>query len=92
MGEHRDNEKQLKKFAPIAALSFGEVRDIVFKHKDARGKNRTRNIPPVTVPLEHGSVLLMEHPTNEYWYHSVPVRAKVNNVRINLTFRQMKKK
>ena len=93
MGEHRDDETDLMKGAPIASLTFGQARDFVFKHKDARGKNAKRkDIGPVTVCLEHGSLLNMKHPTNSEWYHSLPVRKKVHGVRVNLTFRQMKVK
>lgn len=92
MGEHRDDEKDLVQKAPIASLSFGQVRDFIFKHKDSRGKDSTRKINPVKLELEHGSALLMEWPTNQFWYHSLPVRKKAPNIRINLTFRNMNKK
>lgn len=93
MGEHRDDETDLITGAPIASVTFGRARDFVFKHKDARGKNATRkDISPVTVCLEHGSLLIMKHPTNSEWYHSLPVRKKVSGVRVNLTFRQMRVK
>ena len=93
IGEHRDDETDLVREAPIASLTFGQARDFVFKHKDARGKNATRkDISPVTVCLEHGSLLNMKHPTNSEWYHSLPVRKKAHGVRVNLTFRHMKVK
>ena len=93
MGEHRDDESDLITGAPIASVTFGQARDFVFKHKDARGKKATRkDIRPVTVCLEHGSLLVMKHPTNSEWYHSLPVRKRVHGVRVNLTFRQMKVK
>lgn len=60
MGEHRDDESDLIRGAPIASLTFGQARDFVFKHKDARGKKASRkDISPVTVCLEHGSLLVM---------------------------------
>lgn len=89
IGEHRDDEKDLEKFSPIASLSLGQARDFIFKHGDARGKKRTRNIDTVQVCLESGTLLLMNYPTNVYWYHSVPVRKKLHEPRINLTFRKM---
>lgn len=93
MGEHRDDESDLIKGAPIASVTFGQARDFVFKHKDSRGKNATRkDIRPVTLCLEHGSLLAMKHPTNSEWYHSLPVRKRALGVRINLTFRRMKVK
>lgn len=92
MGEHRDDEKDLVQDAPIASLSFGQTRDFIFKHKDSRGAKCLRKIDPVKLELEHGSLLLMEWPTNKFWYHSLPIRKKAPNVRINLTFRKMMKK
>ena len=93
IGEHRDDESDLIKGAPIASVTLGCARDFVFKHKDARGKKATRkDICPVTLCLEHGSLLVMKHPTNTEWYHSLPVRKRVHGVRVNLTFRRMKGK
>ncbi|CAD0196560.1 unnamed protein product [Chrysodeixis includens] len=90
MGEHRDNEPELDPTAPIASISFGQERTFVLKHRDARkpGKDK-KPIPPVKLELEHGSILLMNPPTNEIWYHSLPTRKKLLGARINLTFRKM---
>ncbi|XP_029829149.2 DNA oxidative demethylase ALKBH2 [Ixodes scapularis] len=85
IGEHRDNEKDLDQSAPIASLSFGQARDFVLKHGDARRK--VRHVDPVKISLEHGSLLLMNSPTNQYWYHSLPPRKSALSVRVNLTFR-----
>ncbi|KAH3888834.1 DNA oxidative demethylase ALKBH2-like [Dreissena polymorpha] len=89
MGEHRDDEKDLVFGHPIASLSLGQSRDFLFKHADARGKNATRSIETVKILLEHGSLLMMKHPTNVFWYHSLPQRKRLMNVRINMTFRMM---
>ncbi|CAL1616029.1 unnamed protein product [Knipowitschia caucasica] len=89
MGEHRDDEKELDPLCPIASLSFGAVRDFIFRHKDSRGKNSQQYIEPVKLELAHGSLLLMNPPTNTYWYHSLPIRKKVTTPRINLTFRRI---
>lgn len=89
MGEHRDDEKDLVHGYPIASLSLGQPRDFVFRHADSRGKNATLKIEPVKLELQHGSLLMMKHPTNTFWYHSLPQRKKLTNVRINMTFRKM---
>ncbi|XP_013383204.1 DNA oxidative demethylase ALKBH2 isoform X1 [Lingula anatina] len=89
MGEHKDDEKDLDPYAPIASLSLGQQRDFVFKHGESRGKGAKRKIDPVKVELASGSLLLMKYPTNRYWYHCLPVRRNAPNVRINMTFRQM---
>ena len=89
MGEHRDDEKDLVAGYPIASLSLGQPRDFIFKHADCMGKDATRKIDPVKIELENGSLLLMKHPTNIYWYHSLPPRKRLKDIRINMTFRKM---
>lgn len=87
MGEHRDDEKELDQKTPIASVSLGQHRDFIFRHKDARGGHG--KIEPVKILLNNGSLLLMNEPTNTYWYHSLPQRKKLPGVRINLTFRKI---
>ncbi|GJQ84063.1 putative THO complex [Trypoxylus dichotomus] len=90
IGEHRDNEVDLDHKAPIASLSLGQQRTFVLKHGDVRKKgDKKRNIPLVKIELQHGSILLMNPPTNKFWYHSVPPRKNSPGVRINLTFRDI---
>ncbi|XP_075686588.1 DNA oxidative demethylase ALKBH2 [Rhinoderma darwinii] len=90
IGDHRDDEKELVLQSPIASVSFGACRDFIFRHRDSRSKNSVRTIEPVKLELEHGSLLMMNFPTNVYWYHSLPVRRKVFAPRVNLTFRKIK--
>ncbi|XP_068896845.1 DNA oxidative demethylase ALKBH2-like isoform X2 [Tenebrio molitor] len=93
IGEHKDNEAELDKNTPIASLSFGQQRLFVLKHQDARKKGTAkRNVPPVKVELQHGSLLLMNPPTNSYWYHSLPSKKSAPGVRINMTFRKINPK
>ncbi|XP_031351617.1 DNA oxidative demethylase ALKBH2-like isoform X2 [Photinus pyralis] len=90
IGEHRDGESDLDPSAPIASLSLGQQRQFVLKHGDCRKKGPAkRDVPKVTIELQHGSLLLMNPPTNQYWYHSLPPRKNANDVRINLTFRKI---
>lgn len=89
MGEHRDDEKDLVASSPIASLSLGQHRDFIFRHCEARGTQAKRKVPPVKLELEHGSLLMMNYPTNVYWYHSLPVRKKALNIRVNMTFRDI---
>lgn len=97
IGEHRDDERDLVNKASIACVSFGQERDFVLKHKDFRGKNgkKSKAIPErksnLEVPLKHGSLLVMKHPTNRDWYHSIPIRKSATIARISLTFRVMKR-
>ncbi|KAM8961520.1 DNA oxidative demethylase ALKBH2 [Pelodytes ibericus] len=89
IGEHRDDEKELVPKSPIASVSFGACRDFLFRHRDSRCKKPMCQIEPVKLELAHGSLLMMNYPTNVYWYHSVPVRRKVLAPRVNLTFRKI---
>ena len=91
IGEHRDDESDLCRDAPIASVSLGQARDFVFRHKDSRGRDAKRkDIQSVKMNLQHGSLLVMYPPTNSNWYHSLPPRKNVHLPRINLTFRKMK--
>lgn len=94
IGEHRDDESELDPGASIASISLGQPRELTFRHTSVvhskRGRESTTELPPpssVTLTLQHGSLLFMDPPTNEKWYHSLPVRKKALLPRINLTFR-----
>ncbi|XP_034026153.1 DNA oxidative demethylase ALKBH2 isoform X2 [Thalassophryne amazonica] len=89
IGEHRDDERELDPRCPIASVSLGAARDFIFRHREARGGHGCRQIEPIKLLLAHGSLLLMNPPTNTFWYHSVPVRKKIFLPRINLTFRRI---
>lgn len=81
MGWHSDDEKELKPRACIASVSLGAERAMSFRHKTTK--------KTLTFQLENGSLLLMEGPIQEHWQHSLPVRKKVLDPRINLTFRSI---
>lgn len=95
MGEHKDDEKDLVRKSPIASLSLGQARDFVFRHECARGSQSKkteprRDIAPIKIELQHGSLLMMNYPTNCHWYHALPQRKKLPPaIRINMTFRNM---
>ncbi len=79
MGWHRDNERILKKNAPIASVSFGAIRDFQFRHIETKEKK--------SLQLGHGSLLIMAGQTQDNWQHQLPKRKKVEKPRVNLTFR-----
>ena len=83
MAWHSDSEKDLKKNGAIGSLSFGAERKFSFKHKVSK--------QTVSVMLENGSLLVMKGATQTNWLHRLPPTKKVNNPRINLTFRTIKK-
>ena len=81
MGWHSDAEKDLKKNAAIASVSFGAVRKFAFKHKESK--------ETVSFNLENGSLLIMKGTTQTHWLHRLPPTKKVHDARINLTFRSI---
>ncbi|MFT7008532.1 MAG: alkylated DNA repair dioxygenase AlkB [Colwellia sp.] len=79
MAWHSDGEKYLKKKAAIASLSFGAVRKFAFKHK------QTKEL--IALELKAGSLIVMKGETQQHWLHRLPPTKKVQDARINLTFR-----
>ncbi|HLF51572.1 alpha-ketoglutarate-dependent dioxygenase AlkB family protein [Flavobacterium sp.] len=82
-GLHADNEKELGINPAIASVSFGAERAFHLQH------NLDKN-EKMKLILEHGSLLLMEGTTQQFWKHQIPKTAKPTNPRINLTFRVIK--
>lgn len=82
MGWHSDDEKEIIENSSIASLSFGANRKFSFKHKKTK--------QTISFELENGSLLEMKGETQKNWLHSLPKTKKIKNIRINLTFRQMK--
>jgi len=79
MAWHSDAEKDLKKHAAIASLSFGAERKFSFKHKKTKQTE--------SLILQHGSLLVMTGSTQSHWQHRLPPTKSTNLPRINLTFR-----
>lgn len=80
LGWHADNERDLVRRAPIASLSLGAERDFQVR-LGRHGK------AVLSVPLAHGSLLLMHGAIQEHYQHRVPKRARCTTPRVNLTFR-----
>ena len=92
MGWHADDEPELDPAAPIASLSLGAARDFRLRprprpatalssaHSGAPAK-------PFNLELAHGDLLLMEPPTQLWWQHALPRRLRLQQERLNLTFR-----
>lgn len=79
MAWHSDNERQLKRHGAIASVSLGAQRNFAFKHKHTQQTHTTL--------LQHGSLLVMQGPTQDHWLHRLPPSKKVHTPRVNLTFR-----
>lgn len=82
IGQHKDNEGDLSQDHPIASLSFGETRKVIFKRQ---------NFEDVCLDLKDNSMLVMKSPTNKFWTHGIPRQSERNGVRLNLTFRNIVK-
>ncbi|WP_242921360.1 alpha-ketoglutarate-dependent dioxygenase AlkB family protein [Pontibacter liquoris] len=85
MGWHADNEAALGPEPAIASLSFGAERRFGLKHRFRK------DLKPVHLALPHGSLLLMQGPTQQHWLHHIPKTSRSVQPRINLTFRHVQK-
>jgi alkylated DNA repair dioxygenase AlkB len=78
MGFHSDSYDGLDPASRIAIASFGVTRTLVFRTLDKRRH--------VKLALEHGSILLMNRPTQLSWTHAIQ-REPGAGLRISATFR-----
>ncbi len=85
MGWHADDEPELGPQPWIASLSLGAARDFALRRKGAR---RTA----LTLPLRHNQLLLMPAAMQQHWQHALPRRLRVEQPRLNLTFRLINRK
>jgi alkylated DNA repair dioxygenase AlkB len=78
-GWHADDELALGKNPIIASLSLGATRRFDLKHNLTKEK--------ISYDLTSGSLLVMKGAIQHYWKHQIAKNKKVNDPRINLTFR-----
>ena len=78
---HADDEPELNPSAIIGSVSLGATRRFLLKHRASKQS--------IALQLEHGSLLLMVPPLQEYWLHSVPKTKLRVGHRINVTFRDV---
>jgi len=84
MGFHADDEPELGDDPVVAAVSFGEVRRLVFRSKK---KSEARRAPPrLVLELAHGSLIVMGRGCQARFRHGVP-RQSDRGERISVTFR-----
>ena len=77
---HSDDEYGLGHNPSIASVSLGAIRSFHLRHRQEKQWHHKMD-------LEHGSLLLMQGPTQHYWHHQVPKTSRAIGARINLTFR-----
>ena len=80
MGWHRDNEPEINPTC-IASVSFGATRDFAIRHRQTKEK--------WMVSVGHGDLLVMENLQRDF-DHALPKRLRVEEPRINLTFRALR--
>jgi alkylated DNA repair dioxygenase AlkB len=78
---HRDHDKDFVVNPTVGSVSFGETRLFRMRHLS------DKSIPTLSIPLHHGSFLLMGGAMQHAWEHQVPKTTKPIAPRINLTFR-----
>lgn len=79
MGWHADDEPELGPSPVIASLSLGATRRFRFRHR------RTGKM--IDHELTGGSLLVMSGACQSAWMHAVPKQKRIEDVRVNLTFR-----
>jgi len=84
MGWHSDDEASLGPQPVIASLSLGATRRFVLRHRCRR------ELQTLSLPLEHGALLVMAADTQHHWHHAVPKTRQPVGPRVNLTFRHVR--
>lgn len=80
---HRDKERRYGIRPVIASISLGQTRNFDFRKKDHHQSK-------YSLPLPHGSLLIMKGDLQEHWEHRIAKSAVPMKERINLTFRLLK--
>jgi alkylated DNA repair dioxygenase AlkB len=78
---HSDTLPADGKHHAIASVTFGETRLFKVRHKSRK------DIGQLSIPLTHGSFLLMGETIQDHYEHHVPKTSRQIGGRINLTFR-----
>jgi alkylated DNA repair dioxygenase AlkB len=84
MGLHSDDEPELGRNPTIASLSLGTPRTLVLKHRSRR------ELKPIHLTLDPGSLLLMQGETQHHWKHGINKLHRPCGPRVNLTFRRIR--
>jgi alkylated DNA repair dioxygenase AlkB len=83
MGYHADAEPELGTDPMVATLSLGAARRFSLRRHDKHSGE-----PPLSLWLEHGSLLIMGGTCQRHYLHAIP-RAADTEQRISLTFRKL---
>lgn len=80
---HADDEPELGVNPTIASVSLGAVRRFDLKHKDDPEQK-------LQIELTSGSLVIMKGALQHHWLHQIPAQKRINEPRINLTYRTIK--
>ncbi|CAH0260369.1 alpha-ketoglutarate-dependent dioxygenase AlkB [Chryseobacterium sp. Bi04] len=80
---HRDKDSKLGDHPVIASVSLGQVRSFDFRNVDDHTNK-------YSLPLQHGSLLIMKGDLQINWEHRIAKSALPMKPRINMTFRLIK--
>jgi alkylated DNA repair dioxygenase AlkB len=80
---HADDEPELGMNPTIASVSLGAIRRFDLKHKDDPDHK-------VQLELSSGSLVVMSGALQHHWLHQIPAQKRINEPRINLTYRTIK--
>jgi alpha-ketoglutarate-dependent dioxygenase alkB family protein 2 len=81
IGINPHKDKEMIQGTTICGFSFGAVRTINLTAP------KYMNIKDVSINLAHGSLYVLNPPTNTYWTHEITKNKSISNSRISLTFR-----
>jgi alkylated DNA repair dioxygenase AlkB len=79
---HADDEECLGRDPIIASVTLGATREFLMRHRTSRAR--------LSLPLAHGSLLIMGGTTQHHWLHCVNKTAEEVGPRLNLTFRRIR--
>lgn len=85
IGPHSDDETQLLPESDIFSFSYGAERQFYIHEKNGASLRTIHKIP-----MPHNSLVVMRGKMQRGYKHSVPKSARVNNRRVNITFRCFK--
>lgn len=80
---HADDESGLGINPTIASVSLGAKRRFDLKHKNDPDQK-------LQLELNSGSLVIMSGELQHHWLHQIPIQKRINEPRINLTFRTIK--
>jgi alkylated DNA repair dioxygenase AlkB len=80
---HRDKDTRYGTLPVIASVSLGQTRNFEFRKSDHHQSK-------YSLPLPHGSLLIMKGDLQEKWEHRIAKSPVVMKERVNLTFRYIR--